>query len=142
MDTMLDEALKYALLTNTVPFKPPGNKAYSEPVKERFRPFLERLLTLHWKGRHVITLGTEAFQWFQPYGDPEAFRSVGKTDARFEVEFPCHLPIHPEAAAQPAFKAVVVRPLPHPSPLNQRWYSQFPTMLARRLAEVQNQLAS
>ncbi len=24
-------------------------------------------------------------------------------------------------------------PLPHPSPLNQRWYKQFPDLLARRL---------
>jgi uracil-DNA glycosylase len=27
-------------------------------------------------------------------------------------------------------------PLPHPSPLNQRWYKQFPALLARRLEAV------
>ena len=41
----LQEALDYAVLTNTVPYKPPGNKAYAESVRRRFRPFLERLLT-------------------------------------------------------------------------------------------------
>jgi uracil-DNA glycosylase len=44
------------LLTNTVPYKPPGNKAYSAEVKERFRPFIERLLVLHWQGNQIITL--------------------------------------------------------------------------------------
>ena len=33
----LQDALRFALLTNTVPNKSPGNKAYSEPVKQRFR---------------------------------------------------------------------------------------------------------
>ena len=32
-------------------------------------------------------------------------------------------------------------PLPHPSPLNRRWYSRFPAMLADRLAEVRKDIA-
>ena len=56
------------MLTNTVPYKPPGNKAYATSVKERFRPFLCELLAVHWRGgEDLITLGTEAFQWFKPY---------------------------------------------------------------------------
>jgi uracil-DNA glycosylase len=42
----------------------------------------------------------------------------------------------------PAWKAVVVRPLPHPSPLNRRWYAKFPEMLARRLEEVKQEVAN
>ncbi len=65
-DPSLGEALRHALLTNTVPFKPIGNKAYSAATRERFRPFLERLLVDYWKGHRVITLGAQAFEWFKP----------------------------------------------------------------------------
>jgi uracil-DNA glycosylase len=130
----LQEALEHALLTNTVPYKPPGNKAYPEGVRQRFRPFLQELLARHWKGNQVITLGTEAFQWFAPYGDAAAFQSIGRTEARFEAAFPCQLPAG--EAPKVAAKSLVVYPLPHPSPLNQRWFARFPAMLAQRLAEV------
>src|SRR5437868_2582000 len=76
----LQAALKYAVLTNTVPYKPPGNKAYPEGVRRRFRPYLERLLVQYWKGDQVITLGTEAFQWFAPYAESPEFESLGRTD--------------------------------------------------------------
>src|SRR5262249_49718746 len=122
------------LLTNTVPYKPPGNKAYPEGIRQRFRPFLQKLLTEHWKGDQVITLGTEAFQWFAPYAQDAAFASLGKTEARFEAAFSCRLPAG-EDSQGPA-KSIVVYPLPHPSPLNQRWFARFPAMLAHRLAEV------
>ncbi len=133
----LQEALAHVLLTNTVPYKPPGNKAYAESVRRRFRPFLERLLALHWRGRHVITLGTEAFQWFEPYMDPAAFASKGKTEARFESAFHCRLPLGPDRSSS---KELTVFPLPHPSPLNRRWYDRFPGMLADRLAEIRQQI--
>jgi uracil-DNA glycosylase len=135
-DSFLQDALKYVLLTNTVPYKPPGNKAYAESVRRRFRPFVERLLTQHWKGRHVITLGSEAFQWFEPYADPDEFAARGRTEARFESAFHCRLP-----RDQSAVKEITVYPLPHPSPLNRRWYDKFPQMLADRLAEVLQVLA-
>ena len=57
----LEKALEYALLTNTVPFKPPGNKAYSEAVKERFRPFLVQLLTHFWSGQPDHHTGHRSF---------------------------------------------------------------------------------
>jgi uracil-DNA glycosylase len=135
-DLPLQDALEHALLTNTVPYKPPGNKAYAESVRRRFRPFLEKLLSHHWKGHHLITLGTEAFQWFEPYCEAAEFRSRGKTEARFESAFRCRLPL--DDGDQRQAKEITVFPLPHPSPLNQRWYGKFPEMLADRLAEVRD----
>jgi uracil-DNA glycosylase len=134
-DPGLEEALRHALLTNTVPFKPIGNKAYSEAIRERFRPFLERLLVDHWKGHRVITLGTQAFDWFARYGEEAAFQTVGTTDARFETVFRCNLPGHNDKRV-PHGKNLMVYPLPHPSPLNRRWFSRFSAMLAGRLEEI------
>lgn len=131
-DRRLDEALDYALLTNTVPYKPPGNRAYAGPVKERFRPFLAELLAVHWTGGRVLTLGTEAFAWFAPYapaGESEAF---WRREDRYEAELPCTLAATVEG--REVRRPVVVCPLPHPSPLNRRWYARFPGLLAARLA--------
>lgn len=128
-----EEALKYALLTNTVPFKPPGNKAYAESVRARFRPFVAELLGDHWKGSQILTLGTEAFRWFEPYAQGGEFPDSAATDARFETVYECRLPV-----ADGQSRMVSVRPLPHPSPLNRRWYSRFPEMLAARLAEAES----
>ncbi len=76
-DKALPQALDHVLLTNLVPYKPPGNKAYPESVRKRFRPFLAELLAVHWNGGRVITLGTEAFQWFAPYAEPAPPRRSG-----------------------------------------------------------------
>jgi uracil-DNA glycosylase len=135
----LERALEHALLTNTVPFKPPGNKAYAESVRERFRPFVASLLADFWEGDQVITLGTEAFRWFEPYAEGGRFDAEAASDARFDAAFACRLPSSASAKGEPPFKAVVVRPLPHPSPLNRRWYAKFPEMLARRLDEMKRQ---
>ena len=112
------------LLTNTVPFKPPGNKAYSSAVKERFRPFLAELLVQHWQGDRVITLGTEAFQWFAPYEtEPGAFDAFWKREDRYEAEIPCTIELHDAvsratkrsdhhaAAAPVAAQSALVQPL-------------------------------
>ncbi|MDR3621852.1 MAG: uracil-DNA glycosylase family protein [Paludisphaera borealis] len=137
----LEDALDHALLTNTVPFKPPGNKAYAESVRARFRPFVVSLLADFWRGGQVITLGTEAFRWFEPYAEGGRFDESAGTDARFDATFACRLPVSATGKGDPPFKTVVVRPLPHPSPLNRRWYSKFSGMLARRLEEVKRQVA-
>lgn len=131
-------ALKHALLTNTVPFKPIGNKAFDGATRERFRPFLERLLVEHWNGKAVITLGTQAFEWFAPYCDGSDF--VTPAEVRFETVFRCKLPGCKDKHHTNG-KAMLVYPLPHPSPLNRRWFSRFPAMLASRLREVHAQLA-
>lgn len=131
-DDWLESVLERVLLTNTVPFKPPGNKAYSAGVKERFRPFLAELLVDHWKGRRVITLGNEAFLWFERYApDPQRFDEFWSGEDRYtsEIEvvasFPSENGLHQ--------KSLLLLPLPHPSPLNARWYKKFPELLARRL---------
>jgi uracil-DNA glycosylase len=133
-DRTLESILDHVLLANTVPYKPPGNKAYTGSVKERFRPFLAELLADHWRGNRVITLGTEAFQWFAPYADPEAFTEFWGRDDRYEATLECVLTANPDG--EPIRKPLTLLPLPHPSPLNQRWYKQFPELLARRLKAV------
>jgi len=129
-DKTLASVLDFALLTNTVPFKPPGNKAYSEPVKERFRPFLAELLTTFWTGDRIITLGNEAFFWFARYGEPDSAQEFWKREDRYEADWECILTF------RSIRKPVTIGPLPHPSPLNQRWYKQFPALLAARLKGV------
>jgi uracil-DNA glycosylase len=117
-------------LSNTVPYKPPGNKAYADSVKERFRPYIERLLLEVWEGDVVLTLGTEAFNWFAPYAAPGAAAAVWKREDRYENgELDCLL------TAGSASRRLIVCPLPHPSPLNQRWVGAFPGLLAARLSK-------
>ena len=137
-DRTLESVLGQVLLTNTVPYKPPGNKAYASAVKERFRPYLAELLAAHWQGDHVITLGTEAFQWFAPYADPETFAAFWRRADRYEATLSCVLTATASApgARSTLHKSLSIMPLPHPSPLNRRWYKQFPELLARRLAAV------
>jgi uracil-DNA glycosylase len=120
------------LLTNTVPYKPPGNKAYSVEVKKRFRPFVEQLLVLHWQGKHIITLGNEAFEWFTPYGrDDELTRFFKKSDRyNNQIEVILSATDNERRSRQ---KKVTLMPLPHPSPLNQRYYALFPQLLRERL---------
>jgi uracil-DNA glycosylase len=123
------------LLTNTVPYKPPGNKAYSVEVKERFRPFIEQLLVCYWQGSQIITLGTEAFQWFHPYGVKGEVEQFFKGKDRFVEQLQVNLTaIAPDGTRYS--RLVSLMPLPHPSPLNQRYYAQFPQMLQARLQAI------
>jgi len=132
-DKRLEAILPHALLTNTVPYKPPGNKAYPTSVKERFRPFLAELLAVHWRGGdRIITLGTEAFQWFRPYAaEASALDEFWSRDDRYEAEIQCT--VVSGEGPKTVRKPITLLPLPHPSPLNQRWYKLFPDLLARRL---------
>jgi uracil-DNA glycosylase len=133
-DRTFAAALDHALLTNLVPYKPPGNKAYPSAVKDRFRPFLVELLTAHWKGNRVITLGNEAFHWFECYAEPGAVREFWSRDDRYQSEFRCT--VEHRFESEHLRKPVIVSPLPHPSPLNARWYRKFPELLAERLARL------
>lgn len=133
-DPRLESVLPHVLLSNTVPYKPPGNKAYATKVKERFRPFVAELLALHWTGDRVLCLGTEAFKWFTPYAGSDAVETFWKRDDRYEAELNCDLIA--ETAEGPIQKAIVLCPLPHPSPLNQRWYGKFPELLKARLSAI------
>lgn len=113
---------------NTVPYKPLGNKAWSMKIKRRFSPLIAELLAEHWRGRHLLTLGNVAFDWFRieaPELKPalKAFWArEDRYEASLEVEF--------------RGRALVLHPLPHPSPLNARWYKQFPSLLHRRLDAI------
>ncbi|CAN5807162.1 hypothetical protein BH23PLA1_BH23PLA1_04290 [soil metagenome] len=132
-DRQILGALEHILLTNTVPYKPPGNKAYAESVKKRFRPFLAEFLTVQWKGKRVLCLGTEAFHWFDPYAGGAA-SEFWKRDDRYEAELPCEIVAQTDEGE--VRKPILLCPLPHPSPLNQRWYPLFPKLLAGRLERV------
>ncbi|MBD3560040.1 uracil-DNA glycosylase, partial [Planktothrix sp. FACHB-1355] len=136
-DRDLQTVLDRVLFTNTVPYKPPGNKAYSEGVKKRFRPFLERLLVFHWQGNQIITLGNEAFKWFFPYAAKgvaaEFFEGSDRYTASLQVTLQAK-----DNQGNLHQRVVTLMPLPHPSPLNQQYYAQFPQMLQQRLAEIRD----
>jgi uracil-DNA glycosylase len=97
--------------------------------------FFQRLLYHHWRGNRLITLGNEAFRRFRPSGDSGAFRPTGADDAQFEAVFHCHLSAEP-AIPSSVQNDIPVHPLSHPSPLNRRWHSRFPALLAQRLVDV------
>jgi uracil-DNA glycosylase family 4 len=123
------------ILTNTVPYKPPGNKAYSMQVKNRFRPFIEQLLVIYWQGNQIITLGTEAFKWFTPYSKRGEVNQFWDTDDRYQTKLVVNLTAADQGGRQYQ-KEVSLYPLPHPSPLNQQYYEKFPAMLQQRLTQV------
>ncbi len=123
------------LLTNTVPYKPPENKAYPVKVKERFRPFVEQLLVCHWQGKQIITLGTEAFKWFAPYAPKGQLDEFFKGGDRYQSSLDVLIKAHTDQG-KTSQKIVKLMPLPHPSPLNKRYYGQFPQMLQQRLTEI------
>ncbi|MBF2056711.1 MAG: uracil-DNA glycosylase [Cyanobacterium sp. T60_A2020_053] len=132
----LNTIAERAILTNTVPYKPPENKAYSVKVKKRFRPFIEQFLTIHWQGNQIITLGTEAFKWYQNYSDKETFNNFwSNADQRYHQSIEVNL-IATDKVGKSYQKKVTIYPLPHPSPLNQRYYNLFPAMLQARLSQL------
>ncbi len=106
-------------------------------MRNRFRQFLLCLLTKYWEGDQAITLGTEAFRWLEPYIDPAELDSSAKTDTRFTTIFHGRLPAVGGQGTER--KDVLVDPLPHPSPLNRRWYSRFSEMMTNRLVEVRRE---
>src|SRR5918998_954204 len=83
-DRRIEGALELALLTNTVPFKPPGNKAYATSVKERFGP----------------------------YADSDDFAAFWKREDRYEADLPCVITCETEKG--PVQKPLTLSPLPHP----------------------------
>lgn len=133
--TDLQKVLEQVILTNTVPYKPPGNKAYSEAVKKRFRPFLEQLLVLYWQGNQIITLGNEAFKWFSPYAPKGVLAKFFEQPDRYTASTQITLRATDEQGKVHERSATLL-PLPHPSPLNQQYYAQFPQLIEQRLAKV------
>ena len=124
------------LLSNTVPYKPPGNKAYSVKVKQRFRPYIEQLLVFHWQGNQIITLGTEAFKWYSLYGQPRELDTFFRRSDRYNATLNINLTAT-DSKGKTDQKLVSLLPLPHPSPLNQKYYAIFPQLLQTRLSQVE-----
>jgi len=115
---------------NTVPYKPLGNKAWSIKVKRMFQPLMADLLYREWRGDQILTLGREAFFWFEMTRPDEkaALESHWQRPDRFQTSLEWSLSVPGEPPRQ-----VWLHPLPHPSPLNATWYTRFPDLLAARL---------
>jgi uracil-DNA glycosylase len=113
---------------NTVPYKPLGNKAWSVKIKRRFVDAIRELLVHHWNGHELLTLGNVAFDWFRlaaPELKPvlaEFWERPDRYEASLEVQLDG--------------KSLRLHPLPHPSPLNARWYPLFPGLLDARLKSL------
>lgn len=124
----------YVFWANTVPYKPLGNKAWSQKVKSRFKPFMEQVLLTTWNGTDILTLGREAFLWFGlglPKVQRAALEAFWQSDDRFETSLEWQL-----GDQQMDGRRVRLHPLPHPSPLNATWFKKFPELLMSRLEQV------
>ncbi len=104
-----DAVLGHILLTNMVPYRPVGNRAYNRATRDRFRPFIERLLADVWTGDRVLALGQHAILWFEPYAEPGAVKALwDDREGRFDRELPIRIGGRP----------MTLLPLPRPSPLS------------------------
>ena len=113
---------------NTVPYKPTGNKAWSVKIKRRFLPMIRRYLVEAWQGDQLLTCGNVAFEWFG-LADPDlrpTLRAFWERDDRYVASLDVELD----------GKAITLHPLPHPSPLNARWYPKFPALIRARLQRL------
>ncbi|MEE2779977.1 MAG: uracil-DNA glycosylase family protein [Myxococcota bacterium] len=126
------EVSKSVFFSNTVPYKPVGNKAWSMKVKRRFQPIIASYLVDHWAGCDLITLGNVAFQWFaldKSREEAAPLRAFWERESRYEESLSVGL----KSSVTGTEKTIHLHPLPHPSPLNARWYSAFPGLLDQRL---------
>ena len=118
--------------SNTVPYKPLGNKAWSMTVKRRFHGVISSYLVDHWSGSDLITLGNVAFHWFgidAERGVRDALKAFWGRQDRYEATTSVAL----TSPLTGLSKRIQLHPLPHPSPLNAAWYPKFPGLLAARL---------
>jgi len=113
---------------NTVPYKPLGNKAWSVAVKRRFAPHVVQVLVQHWSGQDLITCGNVAFEWFGLVDKTlkPKLKAFWQQEDRYERSLNLDF----------LGKTLRLHPLPHPSPLNARWYPRFPALLDQRLAQL------
>ena len=118
--------------SNTVPYKPLGNKAWSMAVKRRFHTVIASYLVDHWTGHDLITLGNVAFHWFAIGADRAAraqMKAFWAREDRYEASYDVEL----KSPLTTQSKSLRLHPLPHPSPLNATWYPRFPGLLDARL---------
>lgn len=119
---------------NTVPYKPIGNKAWSQKVKKTIFPLMAQVLLEGWEGHDVITLGREAFLWFGLGHDKagrDALMTFWQRDDRFETNLSWDF-----TTPNGLKRRLRLHPLPHPSPLNATWYKRFPGLLEARLRNL------
>ena len=119
--------------TNTVPYKPVGNKAWGPGVQKRFQPLMARVLS-RWQGIDVITLGNEAFFWFGIGQDVSVRKRLDECwemgDARYEQSVEVLVEIGKQT------RPFRIHPLPHPSRANAIWCRRFPALLQKRLGTL------
>ncbi len=113
---------------NTVPYKPVGNKAWPVSVRRRFGPIIADLLVNYWRGRDLLTLGNNAFFWFglEDRVLMQRLQEFWNREDRYEANIRVSL----------CGREITLYPLPHPSPLNARWFKAFPDLLRARLAQI------
>jgi uracil-DNA glycosylase len=127
-DPLLEAALAHVLVANTMPYKPPGNRPFPARARERLRPYLEELLVCHFRGDVILTLGNDAFRWFDRYCAPGAAQATWSRAERYG----CRVAAVLRARARNQERRVTLCPLPHPSPANVRWAARFPALLRER----------
>ena len=97
---------------------------------------LVQLFVFQLHGDQLITFCTEAFIWFAPYASKGELDSFFKTSDRYENLLTVNITA-PDDSGMTHTKAITLLPLPHPSPLNQKYYAAFPGMLQKRLSQVE-----
>ncbi|MGM0577553.1 MAG: uracil-DNA glycosylase family protein [Myxococcota bacterium] len=121
--------------SNTVPYKPVGNKAWGMRIKRRFRPYIAEYLVDLWRGSDLVTLGNVAFHWFGlggPREERDRLKAFWARDDRYERSVDVTL----ESPRTGRSRTLRLHPLPHPSPANATWFKRFPGMLDARLADL------
>ncbi len=114
-----EAALDHVFLTNMVPYRPVGNRAYNRATVDRFRPYVERLLGTIWTGTRIAALGQNAFLWFAPYAAPGEVKATwSDREHRFDITLDVKI----------GGRTLQLACIPHPSPL-----SPFKAQFAERL---------
>ena len=122
---------KTAFWANTVPYKPLGNKAWPVRTVRAFAPHVRDLLVNGWQGTELLALGRVAFFWFG-LDDKATKARIAEHWARDDrFEQPLEVVV---TAPGGESRAISVRPLPHPSPLNATWAPHVPRLLDEALA--------
>lgn len=128
------EVGRHVFWANTVPYKPIGNKAWGMRCKRRFHPHMADILIHDWDGTDLLALGRDAVMWFG------LTNKAIKTDlaAFWEQEDRYEQTVDvPLTATDGTTRMITVHPVPHPSPLNARWYRQVPELLTQRLNSLE-----
>jgi uracil-DNA glycosylase len=117
---------------STVPFKPRGNKPWSQRVRVACQPVLLQLMHDQWAGRDVVTFGNEAFFWFGIGQPSETLQKLRAFWAQGDIKYERSIDVPLPGLA----RTVCLHPMPHPSPANARWRMRFPELFRQRLSAL------